>query len=120
LAPQAEAVLRTYTARFALPDAPEWVALGMTGTIRTTTAAGSATTLPLSALHDRGQGPMVWRVEGGRVAAVPVEVVALGEVTARLRGALAAGDKVVALGPQTLDPASRVRIAGTRPIATLR
>ena len=120
LAPQAEAALRTYTARFSLPTAPDWVALGMTGTVRTETATATVATLPLSALHDRGQGPMVWRVERDRLAAVPVEIVSLGEVTAVLRGALADGDQVVALGPQVLDPASRVRVAGLRAAATLR
>ena len=120
LAPQAEAALRTYTARFSLPAAPDWVALGMTGTVRTVTQASSVATLPLSALHDRGQGPMVWKVERDRIAAVPVEVVSLGEVTAVLRGALAEGDQVVALGPQVLDPTSRVRVAGLRAAATLR
>jgi membrane fusion protein, multidrug efflux system len=49
-----------------------------------------------------------------------VEVVSLGEVTAVLRGALAEGDQVVALGPQVLDPTSRVRVAGLRAAATLR
>jgi len=120
LAPQAEAALRTYTARYSLAEAPDWVSLGMTGTIRTEQAGGVVATLPLSALHDRGAGPMVWRVEGDRVKPVPVEVVALGPVTATLRGALAAGDQVVALGPQVLDPASRVRVAGARLAATLR
>lgn len=120
LAPQAEAALRTYTARFSLPTAPDWVALGMTGTVRTVAPAATVATLPLSALHDRGQGPMVWKVERDRVAAVPVEVVSLGEVTAVLRGALAEGDQVVALGPQLLDPTSRVRVAGLRAAATLR
>ena len=120
LAPQAEAALRTYTARFSLPAAPDWVALGMTGTVRTVAPAATVATLPLSALHDRGQGPMVWKVQWDRVAAVPVEVVSLGEVTALLRGALAEGDQVVALGPQVLDPASRIRVAGLRAAATLR
>jgi RND family efflux transporter MFP subunit len=125
VAPQAETALRTYTARFSLPGAPEWLALGMTGTVRTTTPrAGTASlgvaTLPLSALHDRGQGPMVWKVERDRIAAVPVEVVALSEVTAVLRGKLVEGDQVVAIGPQVLDPASRVRIAGLRSASTLR
>ena len=97
----------------------------MTGTVRLAGAegaggGGAAATLPLSALHDRGRGPMVWRVEGERVSAVPVEVVSLGEVTATLRGPLAEGDRVVAVGPQVLDPGSRVRVAGTRPPATLR
>lgn len=125
MAPQAEGALRTYAARFSLPGAPDWVALGMTGTVRLAAAdggGGAVATVPLSALHDRGQGPMVWRVEGGgaRVSAVPVEVVALGEVTATLRGPLADGDLIVAVGPQVLDPDARVRIAGTRLAATLR
>jgi hypothetical protein len=96
----------------------------MTGTVRLAAADGggaAVATLPLSALYDRGQGPMVWRVEGGaKVSAVPVEVVSLGEVTATLRGPLADGDRVVAVGPQVLDPDSRVRVAGTRLSATLR
>jgi len=120
LAPQAETALRTYTARFALPDAPDWVTLGMTGTIRLASTTAPVATLPLAALHDRGQGPMVWKVAGGRAMAVPVEVVALGAVTATLRGALAEGDQVVALGPQLLDPGVAVRVAGLRPAATLR
>lgn len=124
MAPQAEAALRTYTARFSLAGAPDWVTLGMTGTIRTAPAAGAAAdgviTLPLSALHDRGQGPMVWKLHGDGVEAVPVSVVTLGEVTAQLRAPLADGDRVIALGPQVLDPASRVRVIETRLAATLR
>jgi RND family efflux transporter MFP subunit len=120
LAPQAEAALRTYTARFSLPGAPDWVALGMTGTVRTEAPIATVATLPLSALHDRGQGPMVWKVDRDRVMAVPVEVVSMSEVTVVLRGPLAEGDRVVAIGPQVLDPASRVRVAGLRAAATLR
>lgn len=124
LSPQAETALRTYAARFSLPvEAPDWVALGMTGTVRVATAtdAAPAATLPLSALHDRGQGPMVWKVEGAKLRAVPVEVVRLGEVTATLRApALSPGDKVVALGPQLLDPGLPVRVVETRLASTLR
>ncbi|HYZ34670.1 MAG TPA: efflux RND transporter periplasmic adaptor subunit, partial [Crenalkalicoccus sp.] len=120
LAPQAESALRTYTARFTLPDAPDWVALGMTGTIRLAAEGGLAANLPLSALHDRGQGPMVWRVEGERVTAVPVGVVRLGETTATVTGALAEGDRIVALGPQLLDADQPVRVVQTRLAATLR
>lgn len=120
LSPQAETRLRTYTARFSLPDAPDWVALGMTGTIRTEATAETVATLPLSALHDRGDGPMVWKLERDQVAAVPVQVVSLGTVTAVLRGDLAEGDRIVAIGPQVLDPGSRVRVAGLRASATLR
>jgi RND family efflux transporter MFP subunit len=121
LAPQAEGALRTYTARFALPAAPGWVALGMTGTVRLATEAAPVATLPLGALHDRGAGPMVWRVTPeGRVEAVPVAVRSLTETTAEVTASLQPGERVVALGPQLLDPASRVRVVSTRLAATLR
>lgn len=121
LAPQAEPGLRSWTARFALPEAPDWVALGMTGTVRLTREAEPVATLPLAALHDRGQGPMVWRVlPDGKIEAVPVRVRNLGEQMVQVSGPLDPGQKVVALGPQLLDPESRVRVVSTRMAATLR
>jgi RND family efflux transporter MFP subunit len=121
VAPQADTALRTYAARFSLDGAPDWVALGMTGTVRLTRRGEVAASLPLSALHDRGQGPMVWRVlEQGRIEAVPVTVRALAEQTAEVSGALEPGDRVVAMGPQLLDPGQRVRVVQTRLSATLR
>jgi hypothetical protein len=67
---------------------------------------------------------MVWKLagsDGTRLEAVPVAVVALGELTATLRAAgLAEGDRIVSLGPQLLDPGMRVRVAQTRLAATLR
>lgn len=120
VAPQADPVLRTYAVRFALPAAPNWLALGMTGTVRLEAESAPVALLPASALHDRGRGPMVWKVEGSRVTAVPVEVVRLGDTQVALRGALADGDKVVSLGPQLIDPGSTVRVVQTRAAATLR
>ncbi|MBU8539663.1 efflux RND transporter periplasmic adaptor subunit [Falsiroseomonas tokyonensis] len=125
VAPQADAALRTYAVRFTLDAAPDWVALGMTGTIRLAQPGEAAARLPLSALHDRGHGPMVWRLlppSGGasRIEAVPVQVLALAEQTAEVTGPLAQGDQVVALGPQLLDPGQRVRVVQTRLSATLR
>jgi RND family efflux transporter MFP subunit len=121
VAPQADPGLRTWTARFTLPDAPEWVALGMTGTVRLTREAALVATLPLAALHDRGQGPMVWRVlPDGRIEAVAVDVLSLGAQIVQVSGPLDPGQKVVALGPQLLDPDSRVRVVSRRLAATLR
>jgi RND family efflux transporter MFP subunit len=120
VAPQADPVLRTYAARFSLPDAPPWAALGMTGTIRLSAESEPVALLPASALHDRGQGPMVWKVEGARLRAVPVEVARLGETQVALRGALVEGDRVVALGPHLLDAGATVRVVQTRALATLR
>ncbi|BDG71280.1 efflux RND transporter periplasmic adaptor subunit [Roseomonas fluvialis] len=120
VAPQADPILRTYAVRFALPDAPAWAALGMTGTIRLRAESEPVALLPASALHDRGQGPMVWKVEGARLRAVPVEVARLGETQVALRGALVEGDRVVTLGPQLLDAGATVRVVQTRALATLR
>lgn len=121
VAPQADAALRTYAVRFALPEAPDWVALGMTGTVRLTRAAEPAATLPLSALHDRGQGPMVWRVlPQGRIESVGVTIRALAEQTVEVAGPLSPGDQVVAMGPQLLDPGQTVRVVQSRLAATLR
>ena len=120
VAPQADATLRTYAVRFALPGAPSWAALGMTGTVRLRAESAPVALLPASALLDRGQGPMVWKVQGSRLVAVSVEVAHLGEAQVALRGALAEGDKVVALGPQLLDAGSQVRVVQTRAAATLR
>ncbi len=121
VAPQADASLRTYAARFALAEAPDWVALGMTGTVRIAREAPALATVPRGALHDRGFGPMLWRVtEAGGVEAVPVRVRVLTEAVAQVEGPLAPGERVVAMGAQLLDPASKVRVVSTRLSASLR
>ncbi|MCX7684669.1 MAG: efflux RND transporter periplasmic adaptor subunit [Acetobacteraceae bacterium] len=120
VSPQAQGALRTYAARFALADAPEDVALGMTATVHLPARGAPVAAVPLSALHDRGQGPMVWRVENGRAVAVPVEVVRLTETTALLRGPFGEGERIVSLGPQLLEPGMAVRVVDTRLAATLR
>lgn len=121
VAPQADAALRTYAARFTIEEAPDWVSLGMTGTVRLARPAAAMATVPLAALHDRGQGPMVWRVGAeGRIEAVPVRVHIIGEQNVQISGALQPGEKVVALGAQLLDPQQRVRVVQERLAATLR
>lgn len=49
-----------------------------------------------------------------------VRVHSLGEQLVQVSGDLDPGEKVVALGPQLLDPDSRVRVVSTRLTATLR
>jgi RND family efflux transporter MFP subunit len=121
VAAQAEPGLRTYAARFSLPAAPDWAQLGMTATVTLAARGPEAAMVPLSALHDRGQGPMVWALEGeDRVRAVPVRVLALAETTATIAAPLAEGARIVAMGPQLLAPDSRVRVVSTRLAGTLR
>jgi membrane fusion protein, multidrug efflux system len=111
VAAQADPNMRTYAARFALPDAPDWARLGMTATIHLGgEAAPPSARIPLSALHDRGRGPMVWRVaEGGRIEAASVTVLGLSESMATIRAELPEGTRIVAMGAQLLAPDSRVR-----------
>ncbi len=121
VAGQADAGLRTYAARFSIPEAPDWVQLGMTATIRLSARGPEAARVPLTALHDRGQGPMLWALEGeDRLRAVPVQVLALAETTATVTAALPEGTRVVALGPQLLAPDTRVRVVSTRLAGSLR
>ncbi|TVP60786.1 MAG: efflux RND transporter periplasmic adaptor subunit [Halomonadaceae bacterium] len=66
--------------------------------------------VPLSALDERGEGPLVWQVVQGQTQPLPVEVVSLGHRFARIHGDLAPGDAVVALGTHLLRPGMAVRV----------
>ncbi len=118
LSPTADAKLRSYTARYTLPRRPAWLTLGMTATVRLTRGdAADLALLPSDAVTDRGMGPMVWVVEpSGRLEARPVRVAALRQERALVAG-LRAGEMVVGLGVQKLDPAAKVRIADIRVLA---
>jgi RND family efflux transporter MFP subunit len=123
LSPQADARLRTYPARFTLADPPDWLALGMTATVRLTLPAppdaAPVAVLPVSALADRGSGPMVWLVDPAtsRLSPRPVQVRVLREHEAIVAG-LPDGALVVSLGVQKLDPAAKVAIADIRKTPT--
>ena len=114
----ADPKLRSYTARFTLIDRPAWLALGMTATLRLTRAdAASLALLPRGAITDRGQGAMVWVVDdAGKLEARSVKVASLRQDRALVSG-LKAGELVVGMGVQKLDPATKVRIADIRPLA---
>jgi RND family efflux transporter MFP subunit len=122
VAAQADPNMRTYAARFSIPDAPDWARLGMTATIHLAAeATAPSARIPLSALHDRGQGPMVWRLaEQGRIEAAPVTVLGLSESMATIRTALPEGTRIVAMGAQLLAPDSRVRPVETRLAGAMR
>jgi RND family efflux transporter MFP subunit len=116
LSPSADAKLRTYTARYTLEGAPDWVAYGMTATVRLDAPGAEAVAaLPAAALTDCGKGPMVWVVspDGGTPEPRPVSVRSLRQDRALVSG-LKDGELVVALGVQKLDPAARVRVADIR------
>jgi RND family efflux transporter MFP subunit len=113
LAAAASPGLRTYAARYTLEDPPEWTAIGMSATLalRPPLPEGLAS-LPAAAVGDRGQGPIVWVIdgEGSAVSARPVKIMALRGDRALVTG-VAPGERVVAMGVHKLDPAARIRVA---------
>jgi RND family efflux transporter MFP subunit len=112
LSPNADPVTRTYAARFALPSAGPEVMLGMTATVRLTLPAPQVVRLPLSAILDDGNGPTVWVLDasGSGVSRRPVQIAGLGADSVTVMSGVSEGERVVALGVQKLDPASRVRV----------
>jgi hypothetical protein len=65
--------------------------------------------VPIGALNERGEGAQVWRVSAGTVQPVAVEVLSIDGETARIRGPLTAGERVVALGTHLLTDNMQVR-----------
>lgn len=65
--------------------------------------------VPIAAINERGQGAVVWRIEGQTVQPVPVRVLHTDQATARIQGPLKAGDKIVALGTHLLTPGQTVQ-----------
>ena len=106
----ADPATRTYAARYRIVGATP--PLGATVTLRfPPDNGGAATSVPIGAVTERGGGPGVWIV--GRNAKVGWRGVGLlgtdGE-RATVRG-LRAGDRIVALGAQLLQPGQRVRMS---------
>ena len=111
LSPQADQATRTYAARFTILHSDDSVALGMTATV-TLKPAGEAMVakLPLSAVLSRGSGASVYVVsQAGELTLRPVTVVSFNEDDALITGGVSAGEKVVTLGVQKLEPGLKVR-----------
>jgi RND family efflux transporter MFP subunit len=115
VSPTADPATRTYSARYALPDADPAVKLGMTATVTLSERAGEAVArLPLSALFSQGTGPSVWTVAAdGSLALKPVNVASYESSEVLVKGGIAEGEKVVSLGVQKLDPGQKVRVVET-------
>lgn len=111
LAPAADAVTRTFTARFSLPDADDKIELGMSGTLTVAPLQEERVArVPLSALFDQGQGSALWAVDSaGRLTLKPVVVRRYDDRDVEVAGGVEEGDEVVVLGAQKLEAGERVR-----------
>ena len=111
LAPLADPVTRTFTARYTIEAPDESVRLGQSATLALSAARQRLAAVPLSALLDQGTGPAVWKVDraGGTLALQPVAIAKFEGQTALLESGVADGDLVVTLGVHKLDPGLKVR-----------
>jgi RND family efflux transporter MFP subunit len=116
LAPSADAMTRTYQAKFSVPDVGDDVQLGMTATlILSDPASERVARLPLSALLNQGAGPEVYVADAatGTVTLKPVTVKGYESNDVLVSGGVDEGASVVALGVHKLDPAEKVRVVSS-------
>ena len=103
---------RTLRARYSVPaDAPE-LQLGSVvrvGFLDDQAGPQTSFVVPVAAVSERGQGAQVWRLRDGKVTPVAVTLLGMDAETARIAGALQAGDVVVALGTHLLQDGMVVR-----------
>jgi len=110
IAPQADAVTRTYAARISVLDADDEVRLGMTANVLLPSAAAGVAVPPGAVLQQGGQ-PQVWLIGAdGKVSARPVEVAAYREDAVLLQSGLRAGERIVAAGVHLLHAGETVQV----------
>lgn len=113
IAGAADPVTRTWRARYRMNDAPSDLALGTTVTLRFKADIDSgqpSLRVPLGAVLERAEGPMVWRLVDGRVQPESVTLLGLDGEYAKIQTRLAPGTPVVALGVNRLQPGQAVRV----------
>jgi RND family efflux transporter MFP subunit len=112
LAPNADPATRTYQARYALPDAPANVQLGMSLTVTLADRSERIARVPLGALFDQGKGPSLWVVDpaSGAVTDTPVRIAGYETESVLVVDGVAEGAEVVALGAHKIDAGQKVRV----------
>ena len=113
LADAADRLTRTYEAKYVLDGPLAAAPLGATVTLRLHGEGNTGTLqVPAAAVLDAGKGSGVWAVAGdpAKVTWRKVDVLALGDDTARVTGQLKPGERVVALGAHLLHEGDAVRV----------
>jgi RND family efflux transporter MFP subunit len=107
---------RTRRARYTVLERQDDLVLGavLRARFANEDGAGAGTTgadlaVPIGAIDERGQGPHVWRFQDEGVKPVPVAILSLDGESARIRGPLATGEHIVALGTHLLHEDMPVR-----------
>jgi multidrug efflux system membrane fusion protein len=116
LAPDADSVTRTYSARIAVKDADRALMLGMTASVFVPDVEGaSAIRLPLTAIHHRDGQAVVWVIDGesSRVAPRPVALGSAQNDSVLVADGLQGGETVVTAGVHMLHEGQKVKPAAT-------
>ena len=103
IAPQADALTRTFALRVSLTEVAPQVRLGMSAEVSLEAASSAASVrLPATAVFQKGRQPAVWVLKDGKVALRPVEVAQWREDAVEIRAGLQAGETVVSAGVNKL------------------
>lgn len=116
LSSSADPLTRTFEARYVLAGPEAEAPLGATATIYLSSSAPARElAVPLGALDDRGRGPgvWIWSPKESAVSFRQVQVVRLEAERAIVSEGLRVGDRIVALGANSLHEGERVRVAPT-------
>jgi RND family efflux transporter MFP subunit len=116
LSDAADALTRTYEARYVLEGDAAHAPLGATVTVQIADAPASGLLqVPLSTIYDAGKGPGVWVLNANTSSVIfrPVQIWVLGAETAVVGRGLHEGEQIVALGARQLREGTQVRVAGT-------
>jgi RND family efflux transporter MFP subunit len=114
----ADAISRTFEARYVLDGTLADAPLGATVTIRipeNRATSQNSLQVPIGAVFDAGKGPGVWVVEGSptHVSWRAVKIQGLDDTFARIESGLKTGDRIVTLGANLLREGEQVRVAGS-------
>ena len=110
LSPSADAMTRTFAARFTILDPDAAMSLGMSAVLDITAQGGRPMArVPLSALFNQGRGPSLWTLDAeSRLKLLPVEVVRYENDAAIVTG-VKEGEPIVVLGAHKLEVGRKVR-----------
>lgn len=95
---------RTWKARYSILQEGQALALGTVVRARFLLPGDDIPTfiVPIAALDERGEGPVLWKIENGKAHTVKVQVISTTLETARVRGNLRNDEKIIALGTHLL------------------
>jgi multidrug efflux system membrane fusion protein len=119
LSPVADSATRTYTAKIALPNAPEEIRLGMSAYVTFNAASATpALKVPLSALVQSGNSTAVWVVDKGAVRLAPVQLAGASGNDMLVASGITPGQTIVTAGVHLLKPGQKVTVLGGDSIAS--